>query len=151
LDEDAIALARRNANLNQVPRGKLETVHADAFVYLRQMQAAKNTFDVVILDPPKLIHNDEEFDEGRNKYFDLNRLALAVVKPGGMLLTCSCSGLLSPEEFFTVLRGAARGGGARHEGGRVQVLRQTGAGPDHPVMTDCPESAYLKCIWARVW
>jgi 23S rRNA (cytosine1962-C5)-methyltransferase len=146
LDEDAVALAQRNANLNKVPRGGLETVHADAFVYLRQMQAAKKTFDVVVLDPPKLIATLEGADEGRMKYFDLNRLALTAVKPGGMLVTCSCSGLLSPEEFFTVLRGAARG--ARR---RVQTLRLTGAGADHPVMTDCPESAYLKCIWAKVW
>jgi 23S rRNA (cytosine1962-C5)-methyltransferase len=146
LDEDAIALARRNANLNQVPRSVLETVHADAFVYLRQIQAAGKTFDVVVLDPPKLIAAREEMDEGRMKYFDLNRLALTVVKPGGMLVTCSCSGLLAAEEFFTVLRGAARG--ARR---RVQVIRQTGPGPDHPVMTDCPESGYLKCLWARVW
>jgi 23S rRNA (cytosine1962-C5)-methyltransferase len=146
LDEDAIALAQRNANLNHVPRNVLETVHADAFVYLRQMQAAGTKFDVVVLDPPKLIATREEMDEGRMKYFDLNRLALTVVTPGGMLVTCSCSGLLSPEEFFTVLRGAARG--ARR---RVQVLRQTGPGPDHPVMTDCPESGYLKCLWARVW
>ena len=112
----------------------------------RQMQAAKKTFDVVVLDPPKLIATLEGADEGRMKYFDLNRLALTAVKPGGMLVTCSCSGLLSPEEFFTVVRGAARG--ARR---RVQTLRLTGAGADHPVMTDCPESAYLKCIWARVW
>jgi 23S rRNA (cytosine1962-C5)-methyltransferase len=146
LDEDAIALAQRNANLNHIPRSVLETVHADAFVYLRQMQAAGRTFDVVVLDPPKLIAAREETDEGRMKYFDLNRLALTVVKPGGMLVTCSCSGLLSAEEFFNVLRGAARG--ARR---RVQVFRQTGPGPDHPVMTDCPESGYLKCLWARVW
>ena len=57
------------------------------------------------------------------KYFDLNRPAMLAVKPGGMLVTCSCSGMFSPEDFFTVLRGAARG--ARK---RVQVLRQTGPG-----------------------
>ena len=146
LDEDAIALAQRNANLNKVPRSVLETVHADAFVYLRQMQAAGTTFDVVVLDPPKLIPSREEEDEGRKKYFDLNRLALTVVKPGGTLVTCSCSGILSAEEFFSVIGAAARG--ARR---RVQVLRQTGPGADHPVMSDCPESGYLKCLWARVW
>ena len=88
----------------------------------------------------------EEMEEGRMKYFDLNRLALTVTQPGGMLVTCSCSGLFSPEDFFNVLKGAARG--ARR---RVQVLSQTGPGADHPVMTDCPESSYLKCLWCRVW
>jgi 23S rRNA (cytosine1962-C5)-methyltransferase len=146
LDEDAIALAQRNANLNKVPRGLLETVHTDAFPYLRQAQAGGRTFDVVVLDPPKLIATPEDRDEGRMKYFDLNRLAMLAVKPGGLLVTCSCSGLFSPEDFVAVLRGAARG--ARR---RVQMLRLTGAGPDHPVMTDCPESAYLKCVWAKVW
>jgi 23S rRNA (cytosine1962-C5)-methyltransferase len=146
LDEDAIALAQRNARLNKVPTDAFETVHTDAFPYLRQLQAAGTTFDVVVLDPPKLIPTREEADEGRMKYFDLNRLALTVVRPGGMLVTCSCSGLLPAEEFLTVLRAAARG--ARR---RVQTLRITGPGPDHPVMTDCPESAYLKCVWAVVW
>jgi 23S rRNA (cytosine1962-C5)-methyltransferase len=146
LDEDAIALAQRNANLNKVPRSTLQTVHSDAFPYLRQAHSTGKSFDVVVLDPPKLIPTREDAEEGRTKYFDLNRLALNVVKPGGTFVTCSCSGLLSPEEFFNVVRGAARG--ARR---RVQVLRTTGAGEDHPVMTDCPESAYLKCLWCRVW
>src|SRR5206468_2643240 len=114
-------------------------------VYVRQMEAGGKTFDVVVLDPPKLIARQEEMDEGRMKYFDMNRLAMLAVKPGGILVTCSCSGMLSPEDFVTVLRGAARG--ARR---RVQMLRLTGPGADHPVMTDCPESSYLKCVWARV-
>ena len=146
LDEDAIALAQRNANLNAVPRGQFQTVHSDAFPYLRQMQAAGKTFGVVVLDPPKLIPTQDDFFEGRGKYFDLNKLALGVVQSGGMLVTCSCSGLLSGEEFFNVLRGAARSAGKR-----VQVMRTTGPGADHPVMTDCPESSYLKCLWCRVW
>ena len=146
LDEDAIALAQRNANLNKIPRAQFETVHSDVFPYLRHVQLAAKQFDVVVLDPPKLIASREEFEEGRMKYFDLNRLAMIAVKPGGILVTCSCSGLLSPEDFFAVLRGAARG--ARR---RVEVLRTTGPGADHPVMTDHPESAYLKCLWCRVW
>ncbi len=146
LDEDAIALAQRNANLNKIPRTTFSTAHSDVFPYLRQLQGDGKRFDVVVLDPPKLIADREEIEEGRMKYFDLNRLALTVVKPGGMLVTCSCSGLFSPEDFFNVLKGAARG--ARR---RVQVLRQTGPGADHPVMTDCPESSYLKCLWAKVW
>ena len=146
LDEDAIALAQRNANLNKIPRAHYQTVHADTFPYLRQVQAAGRQFDIVVLDPPKLIPSQDDFFEGRGKYFDMNKLAMGCIKPGGMLLTCSCSGLLSGEDFFNVLRGAARAAGKR-----VQVLRTTGAGPDHPVMTECPESAYLKALWCRVW
>jgi len=145
LDEDAIALAQRNANINKVPRGKFDTVHGDSFPYLRQMRENGKTFDVVVLDPPKLIPTREDFAEGRSKYFDLNKHALGVIKPGGMLVTCSCSGLVGADEFFNILRGAARSAGRR-----VQVLQSTGPGLDHPVMTDCPESAYLKCLWCRV-
>jgi 23S rRNA (cytosine1962-C5)-methyltransferase len=120
-------------------------VHADAFGYLRQMQANGRSYDVVVLDPPKLIATRDEFDEGRRKYFDLNKLALGTVRPGGLLLTCSCSGLVDAAEFFNIVRGAARSAGTR-----VQVIAATGAGPDHPVMTECPQSAYLKALWCRV-
>lgn len=145
LDEDAVALAQRNANLNQVPRSKFEAVHADSFPYLRQMRENGRHFNVVVLDPPKLIPTREAFAEGRAKYFDMNKHALAVVKPGGFFVTCSCSGLVSRDEFFGIVRGAARSANRR-----VQVLDLTGPGADHPVMTDCPESAYLKCLWCRV-
>jgi 23S rRNA (cytosine1962-C5)-methyltransferase len=145
LDEDAIALAQRNANLNQVAANMFSTVHSDAFTYLRQMQANGRQFNVVVVDPPKFVPNRESFFEGRGKYFDLNRLALTLLKPGGYLVTCSCSGLVSGEEFLGILRGAARSAQRR-----VQVFATTGPGPDHPVMTDTPESAYLKCLWCRV-
>jgi 23S rRNA (cytosine1962-C5)-methyltransferase len=148
LDEDAIALAKRNANLNKVPVSQYETVHSDTFPFLRQLQAGgapPKQFDVIVLDPPKLIPTKEDFFEGRGKYFDMNKLALGCVKAGGMLVTCSCSGLLSGEEFFNVLKGAARSAGRR-----VQVIRATGPGADHPVMTEHPESAYLKALWCRV-
>jgi 23S rRNA (cytosine1962-C5)-methyltransferase len=146
LDEDAIALALRNANLNKVERKLFETVYADSFPYLRQMQQNARQFDVIVLDPPKLIPTKEDFFEGRGKYFDLNKLAMGCVKSGGWLVTCSCSGLLSMDEFFSVLRGAARSANKR-----VQVVRANGPGDDHPVMTECPESSYLKCLWARVF
>ena len=142
LDEDAIQLARENANLNQT---RIDFVYADAFTYLRQMMSNQRTFDVVILDPPKLANHRAEYDEAIRKYEDFNTLALQVVRPGGYLLTCSCSGLVSPASFAdTVYRAALR---AKR---RLQLLDRTGAGPDHPVMMDCPESAYLKALWFRV-
>lgn len=146
LDEDAIALAQRNANINQIPRSMFETVHADGFPYLRQMIDNKKKFDVVVLDPPKLVPTRDDFEEGRQKYFDLNKLGMVTTKPGGTLVTCSCSGLISPDEFFSILRGAARSANRR-----VQILEERGPGADHPVMTDCPESGYLKCFFCRVF
>jgi 23S rRNA (cytosine1962-C5)-methyltransferase len=144
LDEAAIAQARRNANLNQA---KLKFVHADAFAYARQMQTNGEKWDVVVLDPPKFIFTRDAAGnwEGRQKYEDLNLLAISLVKPGGIFVTCSCSGLLSLEDFEGHLIKAAH-----RQNRRLQFLARTGAGPDHPVYSNCLESRYLKVFWARV-
>ena len=102
-------------------------------------------FGVVLLDPPKLIPGRLDIADGKRKYFDMNFLALRVVEPGGLLLTCSCSGLLPPEEFLVLLRAAARKAGRS-----VQVLGVSGAAPDHPVGLEALEGAYLKAVWLRV-
>jgi 23S rRNA (cytosine1962-C5)-methyltransferase len=142
LDEKAIALARDNANANQV---RPALVHADAFGYMRQMGLNGRSFGVLVLDPPKLIPGRLDIASGKRKYFDLNVLAMGLVEPGGLLLTCSCSGLLSSEEFLILLRAAARKAGRS-----VQVLSLTGAAPDHPVGLDALEGAYLKAVWLRM-
>jgi 23S rRNA (cytosine1962-C5)-methyltransferase len=143
LDEEAIAQARNNANLNQA---RVELVHCDAFAFARQMQINNRRWDVVILDPPKLILSREDEEEGRRKYEDLNQLAVNLVEPGGLFVTCSCSGLLPQESFeFLVTRGIHRANR------RLQILELPGAGADHPVLSNCPESRYLKLIWARVF
>jgi len=144
LDESALDQARRNSNLNQV---RLKLVHADAFAYARQMQQNGETWDVVILDPPKFIFTRDDHGnwEGRQKYEDLNQLAISLVKPGGIFVTCSCSGLLSLEDFEQhVIKAAHR------QNRRLQFLDRTGAGPDHPVYSNCLESRYLKVLWCRV-
>ena len=120
-------------------------VHADAFGYMRQMGLNGRRFGVVVLDPPKLIPGRLDISAGKRKYFDLNVLAMNLVEPGGLLLTCSCSGLLSREEFVILLRAAARKAGRS-----AQLLAATGAAADHPVGLDALEGAYLKAIWLRM-
>ncbi len=142
IDEDAINLARRNANLNNA---RVETTQADAFAYMRQMQVNGRQYDLVVLDPPKLIFGRNDIGEGRGKYFDLNRLAANLVRPGGILLTCSCSGAMERDDFVSLTTGAAR-----QAGRECQILDITGAAPDHPVSPRCPESAYLKGVWLRL-
>jgi 23S rRNA (cytosine1962-C5)-methyltransferase len=145
LDEAAVAQARRNANLNRV---QLRLVHADAFAYARQMRQNGESWDVVVLDPAKFIFTREGHGnwEGRQKYEDLNQLAISLVKPGGVFVTCSCSGLLLLEEFEEhVIKAAHR------LDRRLQFLDRTGAGPDHPVFSNCLDGRYLKVLWARVF
>ena len=142
LDEAAVALARENANLNQL---RADFVYADAFTYMRQMLANERTFDAVVLDPPKLATYRDQREEALRKYHDLNHLAVRMVRPGGVLLTCSCSGLISSSAFGDVVHRAGR------QAKRfLQQFDQTAAAADHPVMTNCPESAYLKALWFRV-
>ena len=142
LDEKAVAQAKRNANLNMT---RIDWVHCDAFSYARQMQQNARKWDVVLCDPPKLIFGREDAYEGIRKYEDLNTLAVSLVEPGGLFVTCSCSGQLSAEDFErAVIKGAHR------LSRKLQIIDRTGAGGDHPVLSSCPESRYLKLIWARV-
>lgn len=145
LDEKAIEQAKQNANLN-VCRG-IDWVHTDAFTYARTMIRNGTQWDAVVLDPPKLVHSrDEMEDDGRKKYEDLNGLAIQLVKPGGLFVSCSCSGLIDDAEFERlVIKGAHR------NGRRLQFFDRTGAAPDHPVMSNCLESRYLKVLWGRVF
>lgn len=142
LDEKAIAQAKQNANLNQT---RVNWTHGDAFTWSRQMIKNGELWDTVVLDPPKLIHHRDSQEEGIFKYRDLNALALQLVKRGGLFVSCSCSGLLSTDDFEELVIGTAH----RH-GRKLQILDRTGPGMDHPVMSNCPESRYLKVVWAVV-
>ena len=142
LDETAIATARDNVNANQA---RLNLVQADAFGYMRRMIENGRSFGVVVLDPPKLIPTRDDIASGKRKYFDMNALAFKLVEPGGLLLTCSCSGLLPADEFLTLLRAAAR-----RSGRSAQLLALRGASADHPTALDALEGSYLKAAWLRV-
>jgi 23S rRNA (cytosine1962-C5)-methyltransferase len=153
LDEAPLQLAKKNADVNQV---RVRYSQSDAFAYLRDLLRTGKQFDIVVLDPPKLIRNRDEHEEGAKKHFDLNRLAIQLVKTGGWMLTCSCAGLLSWDEFYDLVSKAARAGGWDADGvwqppRRVQIVSRTGAPPDHPVASHCPQSEYLKSLWLRVY
>jgi 23S rRNA (cytosine1962-C5)-methyltransferase len=154
LDEVPLELAKENANLNQA---RINFVHADAYSYMRDMVRNGKKYEVVILDPPKLIRNRRELEEGTRAHFDLNRLAMQLVEPGGLLLTCSCSGLLDEPTFLRLLHSAAQKAVPQgtetdllRPGRTLQILEKTGAAADHPVTTTCPETEYLRAIWLRV-
>jgi 23S rRNA (cytosine1962-C5)-methyltransferase len=159
IDENAIALAKGNANLNQV---RVRFVQADLFAWLREVVGAKKgtgppespvpspyshsrQFDVVVLDPSKQTREREEVGHALKRYLDMNRLALQAVTPGGIFLTCSCTGLVGEVEFLDTIRRAAW-----QAGRTVQVLHIGGAGADHPFLLHVPEGRYLKAVFCRV-
>jgi 23S rRNA (cytosine1962-C5)-methyltransferase len=142
IDNDVIEIAKGNAKLNNVrPR----FVQADIFPWLRDAGNNGEQFDVVILDPAKMTRDREQVIPALKKYLDMNKLALGVVKPGGLFATFSCTGLVSEEQFLDMLRRAAF-----YAGRTVQVLKVSGAGADHPFLAQVPESRYLKAVFCRV-
>jgi 23S rRNA (cytosine1962-C5)-methyltransferase len=143
LDESVIELARQNARLN---RADIRFVQADLFPWLRDVVPAGRRWDVVVLDPAKLTRDRDDVLGALKKYHDMNKLALTAVNPGGVFLTCSCTGLVSEADFLETLRRAAW-----QAGRTVQVLEVCGAGPDHPFLAHVPEGRYLKAVFCRVW
>jgi 23S rRNA (cytosine1962-C5)-methyltransferase len=142
LDEQVIELAKQNANLNQA---RVRFVQADLFAWLREVLPSGQRFEVVVLDPSKQTRDREEIDYALKRYLDMNRLALQAVAPGGLFLTCSCTGLVGEEMFLDTLRRAAW-----QAGRTVQVLALSGAAADHPFLLHVPEGRYLKAVWCRV-
>jgi 23S rRNA (cytosine1962-C5)-methyltransferase len=142
LDEEALGLARQNANLNQA---RVRFVQADLFSWLRDILPSGQRFDVVILDPSKQTRDREALDFALKRYLDMNRLALQAVAPNGLLLTCSCTGLVSEADFLETLRRSAW-----QAGRTLQILQISGAAPDHPFLVHVPEGRYLKAVFARV-
>lgn len=142
IDEDVLDIARVNAKLNDV---RIRFVQADIFPWLRDAANNGEAFDVVILDPAKMTRDREQVIPALKKYLDMNKLALGVVKPGGLFATFSCTGLVSEEQFLDMLRRAAF-----YANRTIQVLKVAGAGPDHPFLASVPESRYLKAAFCRV-
>jgi 23S rRNA (cytosine1962-C5)-methyltransferase len=147
---DAVHRLLSNVNLNvdlgtldSDARNRVDAEKADIFEYLRTMP--RNKYDVIILDPPKLAQTIKALENAKKAYKDLNRTAMEKIRDGGILVTCSCSGSLSREDFRTVL-----GWSAKDAGVEVQVLETLGQAQDHPVRLSFPESEYLKVYVLRV-
>ena len=139
----AATLAKANADLNGAANVVVET--ADAFEKLDALLAAGERFGMVVLDPPKFARSRASLDDALRAYHRINRAALGLLEPGGILVTCSCSGSVSREDFLQMLAGVAQRGRRP-----IQLLECRGAAPDHPVSASCLEGEYLKCVIARV-
>ena len=143
ISEDAIAGARRNAELNQM--SNVEFRAANVFDALREMEAAGERFDTIVLDPPAFTKSRATIKSGARGYKEIKLRALKLLNPGGVLVTCTCSYHMSEEMFMEIIAAAAVD--ARR---RLQIVEKRGQSSDHPVLLGVPETHYLKCVIARV-
>jgi 23S rRNA (cytosine1962-C5)-methyltransferase len=144
---EALELAERNLALNGFdPNTQAEGVAGDVFQVLRDWRATKERFDIIILDPPKFAHSQQQVEKAARAYKDINLLAMQLLQPGGVLANFSCSGLVSADLFQKIVFGASVDAGRD-----AQVIERLSQGPDHPVLLSFPEGEYLKGLVCRVW
>jgi 23S rRNA (cytosine1962-C5)-methyltransferase len=135
----ALELLRENVSLNSLPSDRLQTLEADVFQGLRKFRDEGRSFDLIILDPPKFAPTSAQAEKAARGYKDINLLALKLLRPGGILVTFSCSGGVDAALFQKIVAGAALDAGVNAS--IVESLSQDG---DHPVALNFPEGAYLK-------
>lgn len=141
----ALAIAGRSAQLNGIGADRFTTVEADVFKYLRTLRDRAESFDVIILDPPKFAESKRTVDQACRGYKDINLLGLKLLREGGLLFTFSCSGAVDADLFQKVVAGAAVDA-SRH----ARILRSLDQPADHPVALSMPESRYLKGLIVQV-
>ena len=139
----AIELARQHAILNRIDTAEFQT--GDVLEVLERLRSDGKKFDVVICDPPKYAKQAKDVEHALKGYLRLNMAALDVLEPDGILVTCSCSGLIGSELFADLI-----GTVAEQSARPIQILDQRGQAPDHPVSASCLETEYLKCLICRV-
>ena len=136
----AVGLARENAALNGLS-GIVTCEEADAFDRLRSLKSEGRRFDVVVLDPPAFVKSRKALKEAEKGYLTINRRAMELLRPGGYLVTCSCSYHMGRELFRDVLTKAAQ-----QAGRTMRLVTSRAQAPDHPVLLAVPETEYLKCV-----
>jgi 23S rRNA (cytosine1962-C5)-methyltransferase len=140
---EALQLARANAELNGLPQP--EWIQGDVFELLRKFRDSRRSFDLVVLDPPKFAPTTAHAEKAARAYKDINLLAFKLLRPGGLLMTFSCSGGVSADLFQKIVAGAALDAGTD-----AQIVSRLGAASDHPVALNFPEGEYLKGLICRV-
>lgn len=135
----ALDVARQNVELNKLDLSKAEFVREDVFQLLRKYRTEGQQFDMIVMDPPKFVENKNQLASACRGYKDINMLALQLLRPGGILLSFSCSGLLPTDLFQKILADAALDAGRE-----IQFVEQFRQAADHPVTGAYPEGLYLK-------
>jgi len=140
----SLEVARENVAANAVDASKLEFAAADVFVHLRALRDRGAQFDLAVLDPPKFAPTAAQAKNAARAYKDINLLAFKLLRPGGLLVTFSCSGGVSADLFQKIVAGAALDAGVD-----ARIVDWLHAAPDHPVALDFPEGEYLKGLLLR--
>jgi 23S rRNA (cytosine1962-C5)-methyltransferase len=135
----ALALGRENLALNGLSAGCADWLEGDVFQVLRKFRDQVRDFDLIVLDPPKFARTASQAQRAARGYKDINLLAFKLLRPGGILVTFSCSGGVDADLFQKIVAGAALDAGVE-----AQVVERLHQGPDHPVALNYPEGAYLK-------
>ncbi|MDD2390373.1 MAG: class I SAM-dependent methyltransferase [Desulfobacterales bacterium] len=143
---DALAIARRNMELNGLNPELAQNEEGNVFKVLRTYREQNRQFDMIILDPPKFADSRSSLMRAARGYKDINLLAFRLLKPGGLLITFSCSGLVSRELFQKIVSDAAL-----DEKKDAQILQRLSQAPDHPIGLNFPEADYLKGLICRIW
>jgi len=139
-------VAERNLEVNRSQlAAQVDWVEADAFQILRDWSDGGEKFDAIILDPPAFAKTQRAVEGALRGYKELNLRALKMLRPGGLLITCSCSHHVGWAELEASVASAAADAGRR-----VRLLERRGASPDHPVVLNLPETEYLKCLVLEV-
>ena len=136
---DALAAGQENAALNGIQADGLEWLEADVFIALRKFRDQNRSWDLIVLDPPKFAPTAAQAEKAARGYKDINRLAFKLLRPGGILVTFSCSGGIDAALFQKIVASAALDAGVE-----AQIVESMTQGPDHPVSIHFPEGAYLK-------
>ncbi|PTA88707.1 23S rRNA (cytosine(1962)-C(5))-methyltransferase RlmI [Kluyvera sp. Nf5] len=143
--QEALDVAKKNVELNKLDLNKAEFIRDDVFKLLRKYRDQGETFDVIVMDPPKFVENKGQLQGACRGYKDINMLAIQLLNPGGVLLTFSCSGLMTTDLFQKIIADAAIDAGRD-----VQFIEQFRQAADHPVIAPYPEGLYLKGFACRV-
>lgn len=146
LSELALNTALKNAELNQLDLSKIDNIKFDVFKLLRQYREQGKQFDMVILDPPKFVDSKAQLMSACRGYKDINMVAMQIVKPGGLLLTFSCSGLMEDGLFQKIVADAAID--AKRDCLFIEKLSQDS---DHPIASFYPEGSYLKGLVCKIY
>lgn len=136
---EALALARENVSLNGIQPEVQEWIEGDVFQVLRTFRDSRRSFDLIVLDPPKFAPTAAQAEKASRGYKDINRLAFKLLRPGGLLVSFSCSGGIDAGLFQKIVASAALDAGVE-----AQIVEYLAQGVDHPVSLHFPEGAYLK-------